>query len=415
MPASRVTIPAASAVPGAPPPARQRRILSIDGAGVYGLISAVWLRHLCEQNPDFLAPGQIDLFAGISSGAINTLLLAKSADPRSVVLSGELEAFWTAPRGVFSNPSPTGSALSLLGLAPWYDQTDFLEQLERHFGQMTLAELPNKVLITTFNWTGRHTFDFSGGGMRVATPQAPGTPARAWGPKFFCTLGPPHDGDYRVVDIAYGAAAPPGLRPIRGGIGDAGTFTGNPAVEAIAAMAREIEGWDPIDHAACAGNPSADPVPPGTPMRHLDEIALLSLGDGACEPSYWLENFNLGMIPMSLLPTNPFRRDWFSPVWEVSVQAPVKEASYVARTLLVDRYHRLDANLMEMPMLLASLYARSMFLRAHIFRHIDAVTRSAPSLEVVAATTAFLRNGWREPWEALREAAHPGPGAHRRV
>lgn len=383
-----------------------RRILSIDGAGVYGLISAIWLRQMCERDPNFLAPGQVDLFAGISSGAVNALLLAKSKDPRAAVLSGELEAFWRERRGVFSNPMPVSRALSWFGLTPWYDANSFLRQLEGHFGQLTLGDLPNKVLVSTFNWTGQRSFEFSTW-PKLARPDPLGR--RSWQPKLFCTLEDTSDARYRVVDIAYGAAAPPGFRPIRGGIGDAGTFTGNPSVEAIAAMARSLAGWPAVGEQGCTDctQGANDAVPETVPVHELDRISLLSIGDGSCEPSYWLQSFGLGSVPMALLPTNPSQGAWFSPVWEVSIQAPVADASHISRMLLVDRFHRLDADLMELPMLLASLFARNLVARDAVFRHIEDKTRSDLSQRVVSLAAAYLNNGWREPWKdrpaALRE------------
>ena len=46
------------------------RVVSIDGGGLYGLTQAIWLRKLCEQDPEFLKPHD-DVryfFAGTSSG-----------------------------------------------------------------------------------------------------------------------------------------------------------------------------------------------------------------------------------------------------------------------------------------------------------------------------------------------------------
>src|SRR5690349_4184758 len=114
------------------------RILTIDGGGIYGLLSAVWLRKLCEQDPSFLRDDQIDLFAGVSSGAINTLLLARHEHPREALLASVLEEFWARPVGVFSHTNPATRLLSWLGLTPWFGAEDMERVLVEHFGDMRL-------------------------------------------------------------------------------------------------------------------------------------------------------------------------------------------------------------------------------------------------------------------------------------
>jgi hypothetical protein len=133
------------------------KVLSIDGGGIYGLTAALWLRKLCEADPDFLSGDDVDLFVGCSSGACNALLLAMYACPREAVLDGVLERFWAEP-GTFSNTNPLGAMLSLTGKAAWFSEADFRNQLGQYMGATRIGELKQKVLISTFDWNGRDSY-----------------------------------------------------------------------------------------------------------------------------------------------------------------------------------------------------------------------------------------------------------------
>lgn len=238
---------------GKAPASAALRVLSIDGAGIYGYVGARWLRQIWEKVPTFLAPDpahEIALFAGISSGAVNALLLAKHEDPREALRTKELESFWKAPNGAFANTNPMASMLSMMGMTPLFSTSDFIRQLKEHFGDMRLGDLKHPVLIGTFNfhgssgkidfgsesdlpWTSPDTF------ANLAPNTTPGSEKRLrqWRPKFFNNLRRNEpDNDVRVVDVAFAAAAPPPLRAIRGGLGDAAVFTANPSVECMTAL-----------------------------------------------------------------------------------------------------------------------------------------------------------------------------------
>ena len=232
---------------------RALRVLSIDGAGVYGYVGARWLRQIWEKVPTFLAPDpehEIALFAGISSGAVNALLLAKHEDPREALRTKELESFWKAPNGAFANSNPMASMLSMMGITPLFSTSDFIRLLKEHFGDMRLGDLKHPVMIGTFNfhgqsgkidfgtesdlpWTSPETFS----NLKPNTTPGDEKRLRQWRPKFFNNLRRNEpDNDVRVVDVAFAAAAPPPLRAIRGGLGDAAVFTANPSVECMTAL-----------------------------------------------------------------------------------------------------------------------------------------------------------------------------------
>lgn len=267
------------------------RVLSIDGAGIYGYVGARWLRQIWEKVPTFLAPDeehQIGLFAGISSGAVNSLLLAKHEDPREALRTRELEEFWKAPNGAFANTNPVASALSMLGLTPLFSTSDFLRQLKAHFGDMRIGDLKHPVLIGTFNFHGQSgKIDF--GDENDLQPMPPGFPMslfsgaagaakppsdgrlRQWRPKFFNNLRKNEpDNDYRVIDIAFAAAAPPPLRAIRGGLGDAAVFTANPSVECVTALL-DLLTWLRPERRRALLNQAIRAVKADLRAEHLDE------------------------------------------------------------------------------------------------------------------------------------------------
>ncbi|MFT3775977.1 MAG: patatin-like phospholipase family protein [Minicystis sp.] len=378
------------------------RIISIDGGGLYGLLSAVWLRQLAEADPGFLKDNSVHLIAGISSGAINTLLLAKHRNPREALLDRELERFWLEKVGVFTNTNPITAWLSLRGITAWAGKQDFLNQLSAHFGNMKLGDLHQNVLISTFNLNGGH-------GRIVFDDPVPFAPVRerhpyaeeqhGWTPKIFCNLRPDdEDLDYRVVDVAYGAATPGGLRAVRGGITDAAIFNASPSVEAVAEVLREYEAYPELVREQNL-----------TRGQRLDRIALLSVGDGGTDPSYWLRNFGFGLPVYAIMPTNPFRSQFYPPGTTMSIDAPAQETNFIARQLLGERYFRLDAPLMRVPTIISTLAARWASIKDFFVHRIYTATDSRASINAVADCTAFLQSS---AWCGASTATPPTPHTH---
>jgi hypothetical protein len=367
------------------------RILSLDGGGIYGLVNAIWLRRLCESDPLFLSQDheKIHLLAGISSGAVNTLLLAKHENPRQACLDRVLENFWMEQIGAFSHVlNPVTAWMSWWGLGAWFGAEDLLTQLERHFGNMRLGDLKQPVLISTFDWSGtRDKINFDSPNpfspeLPLEWPPPPRWPRREqklqWKPKIFTNLRPGDvDLGYRVVDVAYGAATPPGWRRIRGGIGDAGVFSPNPAIEAVAELLHFWKGRS-------------------TRGELLDRMAVLSLGDSSVVPHYWLKNFDLGMPQMLTIPVNPLMSQWTPPYMTVSIDAPMEEENFLATNLLGERYHRLDPPLMETPTLLATMLSRLPSWKQFFIDQIYEKTSTQRSDNEIVDTASFLKSeSWR--------------------
>jgi hypothetical protein len=446
------------------------KILSLDGGGIYGLVTATWLRRLAEQQPHFLSaptrdprlerppPGSdLTLFAGASSGAVNALLLAKYERPREALLSGVLERFWKHA-GVFSNTDPVTAWTSYWGLGAWFGTEDLKRVLDEYFGDLTLKDLPNNVLITCFDWYGHPRDEFI---KFDASPQAfsmPGPGAskpRSWSPRTFTNFlprGNPKDWDYRVADLAYSACAAPGFRAVVGGLADAASSTVNPTVDAIAGLtylarwhkahSKQTEDTprpprpEPLattPQAVASPEPTqkgddddfnyrSDPLlagshyieapedlveespelPPPSPADARDELGILnqmgilSLGDGTIEPAYWLESFNFSMTQLQMFPTNPFAGNFYSPQTWLALDAPTKNIDDYARALIgPNRYMRVNPQLLAIPTLVASGIARFPWYRGWLTDYIipNAVS-SPPSMQAVEWAACFLQQDW---------------------
>ncbi|UCH49738.1 MAG: patatin-like phospholipase family protein [Betaproteobacteria bacterium] len=197
------------------------RVLAMDAGGIYGTFSAIMLRKLCERDENFLKNDQVTLFAGSSAGAINALILAKEDNPRDAVLKErKLERFFKDSRVYSNRKNPVAGALSLVGLASWSGEADFYSVLEDYFGEMKMKDLKHRVMITAFDLRGKPEDVFG---------------QREWQPRIFYNFPDGEaDRELYVKDVAYGAASPPTLRPVRNGITDGGFFASDPTAFAIA-------------------------------------------------------------------------------------------------------------------------------------------------------------------------------------
>ena len=453
-----------SSKPSDPPHYERIRILSLDGGGIYGLTSALLLRKLCERDCKFLTASDTDqtfhMFAGTSSGAVNALLMAKYDNPRDAVMSGELEAFWQES-SVFHSGVP---GLGALGITAQYAAQQFLAQLHRYFGYLRLGELRHHVLISAFNWTGatghERDPDLLAGSpnpdRQLFTRFRPpphrsdtraGQYQRHWKPKFFDNFMDDDD-DFRVLaaHVAYVATAPPGLRPLIGGLGDGGSFNANPSVPALArvtnvfrvraqqqksAGAGEAPGaaglggilelltskrgreefWRQSKRAAkgakkggVEGEASEDL---GTsPREHqervggiLERTALLSVGSGQVLPHSAFQMSNFGPLSAMMMPSNPMTGAWLSPAW-YSLDAASEESDYIVKQLLTtERTLRLNPPLNPVPTVMAAMMARSNFMRQQLIRSIYSAVDGPEARHAIDETVKFIRRDYqtREP------------------
>jgi hypothetical protein len=379
-----------------PGPGDAVKILSIDGGGLYGLISALLLHQLDDKVKPLEFLKQVKLFAGISAGALISLILAKYDDPREGL--DEAVDIFKEPIGMFSNANPVASALSLLGIGGWVGSCDYQYQLRRHFGDMRLGQLKQLVMIATFSWTGAKRIDF--GPENAGEPPfwdttlptfipATSDSTRDWRPKFFTNYehGDERDDDldYRVADVAYGAASPAGFRALRGGIADAGTYAGSPAVEAISY---------PVEMLRQAAKAHPDPDVRSRRGGWIDQIAMISVGNGCSMDNYWLRNNNFGPMRFPMSRTNPPRGNYYATATSSAFAGSFEDVNYMARALLGDRYYRLNPQVMQTPLAIPTLLARFPMARAMYTRQIEMAAHSPHALLFVDEAASFLRHGW---------------------
>jgi len=207
-------------------------ILSLDGGGVRGVLTAALLARLEQTHPGFLA--NVDLFAGTSTGGILALGLAAGHMPEECCQLYEASGAKVFDDSIWDNIRDLGQ---LLGAQ--YSNKNLKQGLIEQFGEMTLGDLPKHVLISSFDLDNE------------------GSP-RTWKPKFFHNYpGPSSDASEKVVDVAIRTGSAPAYFPIYQGYIDGSIAANNPSM--------------------CA---AAKAVNPTSGRQKLEDIVLLSVGTG---------------------------------------------------------------------------------------------------------------------------------------
>lgn len=202
------------------------RLLCMDGGGIYGYFTVLMLKRFAEKHKNFLSPGHMTAFAGTSAGALISMLLAKEKNPRDYLLSGELDKFFASDLLHGNQLDMVDASMSLLGLTTWCGGTDMQVLLKKELGDVSLGDLPNKVLIMTFDISGK-----TGGNEHVPDRE------RTWKTKVYHNFQcKGNDLDVPAWFVAYGAACPVTVRPVIDGITDGGIFAMSPTLSAVSQL-----------------------------------------------------------------------------------------------------------------------------------------------------------------------------------
>ncbi|MGB8681442.1 MAG: patatin-like phospholipase family protein [Candidatus Binatus sp.] len=268
------------------------RILSCDGGGIRGVLSAVLLNRLSAAYPNLLQdrPDTISMYAGTSTGGILALGLAAGLTPAQIrdlyVTDGKLifDSSWT--RDVVELGGLSGSK---------YDNVNLKQILQETFGARKLQDLKPRVLIASFSLDN----------------QASDPASRTWNPKFFHNFtGPDSDGDSLLVDVAMSTSAAPTYFPSYGVYIDGGVIANNPS---MAAVVQAMDGRNQPGERAT-----------------LDGIKLLSIGTGASLQYIDDVDHDWGDA------------QWIKPILNVMMDGSVGVADFECRQLLGNSYCRVE-------------------------------------------------------------------------
>lgn len=267
------------------------RILSLDGGGIRGIITAIILQRLNAEPSLAGWLGQANLIAGTSTGGLLTLGLAHGLPPDALRTFYEDKGDDVFEDSLFDDIKDLGK---LRGAD--YNIDNLERELKNTLGETTkLRDLNPRVLITAFDLDNEDVRD-------------PGEP-RTWKPKLFHNFpGSDSDGEALAYKVGLYTAAAPTYFPTVDGFVDGGVFATNPA---MCALAQTQDGR------------STDPRP------SLSDIVMLSLGTGTSLMHIEGQSLDWGYI------------QWAPPLVTLLLEAVAGIADYQSSQILGDRYHRL--------------------------------------------------------------------------
>ncbi|MGA9723626.1 MAG: patatin-like phospholipase family protein [Candidatus Binatus sp.] len=269
------------------------RILSCDGGGIRGVLTAVLLNRLSGAYPALLQdrPGTLTMFAGTSTGGILALGLAAGMTPAQI-----RDLYVTNGKLIFDS-SWTRDVVELGGLSgAKYDNVNLKQILQETFGAKKLKDLTPRVLVASFSLDN----------------QALDASQRTWNPKFFHNFtGDDSDGESLLVDVAMSTSAAPTYFPSYGVFIDGGVIANNPSMAAV------VQAMDGRNIA-------------GERATTVDEITLLSIGTGASLQYIDGQNHDWGDA------------QWIKPILNVMMDGSVGVADFECQQLLGNRYCRVE-------------------------------------------------------------------------
>jgi patatin-like phospholipase/acyl hydrolase len=261
------------------------RIVSIDGGGIRGLVTAILLQRIVSTPGLEKFLDSIDLIAGTSTGGLLALGIANQMQP-SVIRDLYVKK---GPK-IFDD-SWLDNVLDLgKAFGADYNTKNIRRELKRLFGDLTLGGLKKRVLITSFD-------------LDNEDPET-----RQWKPKLFHNFpGPDNDSKELVVNVGLYTSAAPTYFPSVDGYIDGGVYANNPSMCALAQTQDN----------------RTNPTP------SLDDIVLLSLGTGTSLHYIKGKANDWGYT------------QWIKPLINLMLDGTVGIAHYQCEQMLQKQYHRL--------------------------------------------------------------------------
>lgn len=266
------------------------KILSLDGGGLRGLITARMLQRLNAEPAIAGWLDQVDLIAGTSTGGILALGLAAGKTPQQIA-----DLYKIKGPDIFDD-SLLDDVLDLgRTIGAEYSSKTLKKELRSIFGSTTLAQLGKKVVIPTFDLDN----------------EATGRNERTWKPKIFHNFsGADTDGEFLAADIALYTSSAPTYFPSADGYIDGGVFANNPSVVALVqAISRRNK---PAERA------------------RIDDVVLLSVGTGKTLNYIKGKSLDWGYA------------QWVKPLMNILMDGVAGIADYQSSQLLGDSYKRLQ-------------------------------------------------------------------------
>jgi uncharacterized protein len=267
------------------------KILSIDGGGIRGIISAIIIEQIEKQTGKHITE-TFDLIAGTSVGGIIALTLAcpNTFKKPKFVAKDLIELFKTKGQNIF-NASIWKSINSLNGLSDEkYDHNDLNKVLKEYLGQESFGNALSKLLISSYDIENRKTCFF-----------------KSWHQR---------DKNLKMIDIARAtSAAPTYYEPTKMNIEnkelaliDGGVFANNPGMCAYA-EAKKIYG-------------------------NNEQILIISIGTGELtRPILYKDAKNWGLA------------EWAGPLSSIVFDGISDAVDYQLNLLLGDKYFRFQPQL----------------------------------------------------------------------
>lgn len=263
------------------------RILSLDGGGIRGVITAALL-HRLDNHPrieGFL--NKVDLIAGTSTGGLLALAIARGMSPAEM-----RDVYVREGQHIFRETFVHDVSTLWRVIGPGYPASNLETVLQSIFGSLTLNGLEKHVLITAFDLDS----------------ESRDSHKRTWKPKIFHNFpGDDSDGDQPAYKVGLATSAAPTYFPTYEGYVDGGVFASNPSMCALA-QSQDLRFFESPD---------------------LSNVVLLSLGTG----------MSLEYIPG---PDHDWGyAQWVRPILNVIFDGVSGIADYQCKQILKEKYFRL--------------------------------------------------------------------------
>lgn len=292
-----------------------RHVLSIDGGGVRGVVSAIVLDAL---DAEFEAIGKscrvadcFDLIAGTSSGAIIAAGLAMpgtdgedTARPGAIRKLFETQSRRIFPRRWFCEIPVIGRLPQLFG--PLYSPDGLSDVLAENFGDMAMTDARRNLMISAYSIDPRDIVLFRGGPAYADRPEEE---------RF---------GLIKARDAIMGSTAAP-------------TFFPPHRVEA----SDRSDQWTLIDGALFLNDPAMAALTEAARLFPGDDFRVVSLGNGRETRRYPYRNSKNWGFSQWVSPTGRFRTPLLSAISDGQARAVNRQLKY----LLGDEYVRFDYRL----------------------------------------------------------------------